>query len=604
MLTPKFDLDTLASDEDLVACIVPAGDLFALMSRSVTVPMGWSALVARQGRDPRVVKAGGCCEESGTLDVLFVRSTPIACAADASGLRSADGFDCHGSVRVPLRIMAETTELAAFRNDVLGSSDSLSVADLQRHFHWQMSRMLSDLAGRLSAGELLQPLDAATVRTVAENALGAACLAGGLTIDGPVAVHFDSPAYHDHCRHQAGAEREQRRLAARAEIQRSLATARDEQLTHLVRMLERMNEASAKHEDVNVADLLRAFSEAERGELYAALWQLCPGARRTRFVAAVSGPQLLLFEPAQLDRPARRIELPEDLGLLRSVSSDPRSLDAGLLLVGAARGVHLVDIESGKPVRSLRADAAEHDGSRGGVNAAAMSHDRVFASHSQLGLMTWLREPAGDEASRALLADLTHGTSTVRCARVAESRLWFAVDQSLYALPVEDVDTATPTRYAASSSTISSLAVAGDQVYAGNVDGQIIAWDVDDPDKAHIVRGAGGGPVESIDVIATGGVSRLVIADRSRALMLMVVGDNFTCRYESPSQIVRRGAAAEDLFVAMNDTRDRLLAWDPREPKQPSAVVIIPHLTGSTIQDICLVPSTSCPTPDEAHSER
>ena len=70
----------------------------------------------------------------------------------------------------------------------------------------------------------------------------------------------------------------------------------------------------------------------------------------------------------------------------------------------------------------------------------------------------------------------------------------------------------------------------------------------------------------------------------------MVVGDNYARRYESPLRI-RRAAAAGDFFLAMNHTRDRLIAWRPDRPGGPVGNVIIPHLTGGNVQDICLIPA-------------
>ena len=158
MLKPKFNIDSVTSDPGAVARIVPAGHLFTLTSRSVLAPTGWGALVTRTGRDPLLVRAGEHVEGEDAQDVLFVRTTPIECSADESQLHSADGFECTGSIRVRVRVIAEPGELSAFRKTVVGSTEAVSATDLLRYLHWQMGKVLAELAGGLSAAKLLQPL--------------------------------------------------------------------------------------------------------------------------------------------------------------------------------------------------------------------------------------------------------------------------------------------------------------------------------------------------------------------------------------------------------------------------------------------------------------
>jgi hypothetical protein len=95
--------------------------------------------------------------------------------------------------------------------------------------------------------------------------------------------------------------------------------------------------------------------------------------------------------------------------------------------------------------------------------------------------------------------------------------------------------------------------------------------------------------VESIDVLEQSGIERLVVADRSRELTVMVLGEHYERPYASGGPPVRRAVAADDCFAAMNDARDRLIVWDPRQPAAPLAMIIIPHLTGEPIQDLALI---------------
>lgn len=590
MIKEKFELSLLSeASPEILAWIVPGGRLFSWMCRSILIPAGWAALGFRKGQDPLLVGSGKPYEDNDTQDLMFVRSGPVRCTVDAADLRSSDSYTFTGSIEVAVRVIEDPAELGAFRRTLVGSSEIVRRTDLQRHLQWELHKVLVEIASRHTADELLGTVDSAEVHKQVETRLGGLFLAGGLSLDGPIGLHFDSPAYRDFRRQQANLESRNRHVAARTRIQEALAQAQRERLSHITDLLEHLEKAAEKRGDLSVADLLRTFSESERAEMYAALWHLSQPARKAGQIAAVSGQELLLFSPDDLTRPGQRISLPDSLGPLRSVSVDDLSLEARLVMVGARLGVHLVDYAAGEVVDSL--SASELDVGldlRGGVNAAAMGEHRVYATHSELGLLAWPRGMFSPPVEK-MLPEVTAGADTVRCARFAEGYLWFSVDEEIWAQP-DDGSSAKPTLYPGARERVSALTVAGGVLYAGTVCGQVLAWDVGDPDTARPVRGASGNPVESLAVLDNGAVDHLLIADRENALQAMVVEDSYTRRYESGNVPVRRAAVADDLFVAMNDNRDRLFAWRPNDPAKPVSVLIVPHLTGNTIQDLCVIP--------------
>lgn len=591
MTRDKFELSLLAdASPDVIAWLVPGNRLFNWLCRSILVPAGWAVLGWRNGQDPRYAKAGDRFDDEETQDLLFIRSGAFVCSADATDLRSSDGFLCGGALEVSVRVIEEPTELAAFRRTLMGSTEVVRRADLQRQLEWEMRRVLAEMAESHTAEELLARVDRDEVRRRVDERLGPVCFAGGMSLEGPVVATFHSPAYREHCRQQAAIESRNRHVSARTKIQQALAEAQKERLGHLTGILGQLSQAAEAREDLSIADLLRTFSESERAEMYAALWSMLAPTRKTREVAIVSGQELLLFQPADFETPVRRLTLPDTLGPLRSVSVDVHSLEADLAMVGARLGVYLVDLHTGDVVDSLSAGEIELTAEiKGGVNAAAMSDDHVWATHSELGVLAWPRRMFNPPVER-LFPEITAGADTVRSARFAEGYLWFAVDEEIWAWPQGAESGAKPTHYPGSGARISALEVAGGMVYAGNLHGQIIAWQIGDPESARVLRGTTGSPVESIELLDGGAIDHLVVADRGNALQAIVVDDSYIRRYESGSTPVRRAAVADDLFVAMNDNRDRLLAWDPRKPAEPSAMLIVPHLTGSTIQDLCIIP--------------
>ncbi len=591
MIKEKFELGLLSdASPDVLAWLVPAGRLFSWMHRSILVPVGWTLMGTRGGQDPLLVGAGGRYDDEDTQELLFVRNRPIACSVEAVDLQSSDGYVCNGRIDFNLRVIEEPAEIAAFRRTIMGSIEVLRRSDLQRKLQWELRRAIADLAAGHAVSELLGRLDPREVRKLIEERLGGICLSGGLNIVEPLGVLFDSPAYREHCRQQEQLDSRKRQVAVRTQIQQALASAQRERLGHLSDVLEHLQKVAEDHKDVSIADLLRNFSSAERAEMYSALWQLSPPKRRAWQIAAVSGQDVLLFEPANLQQPVRRLTMPGVLGPLRSASVDERSLDAGLLMVGARLGVHLLDLHTGEVLDSLFVTELDPIREiRGGVNACAMSADRVFATHSELGLLSWRRRMFNPPVER-LFPEITIGAEAVRCVRLAEGRLWLAVNDDIWAQPQDGEAVGKPTAYTGSRVNITALCASGSTLYAGNEEGQLLSWDIGDPDEARVLRGPTGNPVESIDVLEAGAVDHLIVADRGNALQAIVVEDGYVRRYESGALSVRRASVADDLFVAMNDSRDRLIAWDPREPAEPAAVVVVPHFTGSSIQDLCVIP--------------
>jgi hypothetical protein len=60
--------------------------------------------------------------------------------------------------------------------------------------------------------------------------------------------------------------------------------------------------------------------------------------------------------------------------------------------------------------------------------------------------------------------------------------------------------------------------------------------------------------------------------------------------------MLRRVEVAEDLVVATNELRDRLICWRPAQPAKPIETIAVAALCGRSIQDACLVPNASGPT--------
>jgi hypothetical protein len=225
---------------------------------------------------------------------------------------------------------------------------------------------------------------------------------------------------------------------------------------------------------------------------------------------------------------------------------------------------------------------------RGGFNAAAAVGDRVFASHSELGLCEWnVGEPT---SAKPRFESMTRGAKAVRNITFFDGDLYCSIDDRVIRWPADQLDD-QPTRiYTGSAATITALCPASDGLFAGNSDGDVLHWPEGRDTEPERLHTGSKRAAESIWLLSSNGVRRLVYTDTSLHVHACVLGDTFACRYEAGGQTLRRVEVAEDMLVCTNDLRDRLICWAPGQPAKPSATIGVARLCGHSIQDVCLVP--------------
>jgi hypothetical protein len=210
----------------------------------------------------------------------------------------------------------------------------------------------------------------------------------------------------------------------------------------------------------------------------------------------------------------------------------------------------------------------------------------VYASHSELGLIRW--ERADPESPTRCLEEVTRAARTVRNVGLAGDRLLVSVDNRVISFAPADEDDRRV--YEGSQAVITALLAAGDDLYAGNADGQILHWPADSTHTPRILHGGSRRPAESVALITTGGVSRLFYTDTTMAVFARVLGDTFTCHYEAGGQTLQRAEVAADLVAAIDDPRHRLLIWRPNASARPAATIHVARITEHSIQDVTLAP--------------
>lgn len=585
-MTGQFDLQQFMRRADGVAAVLPSGELFGLLRRSFNLPAQWAALVTRETGDDLLVAPGAKIDGDDVDQVMITRVSPVEVRVDDETLVSQDRFQCEASVSLRLRAIAERSELRSLRDAVLGSYRIATAANLARFLQPVVRTALARVAQEMEAAELTAPSGLERAADAVLEALRASCFAAGLVIETDPVVTITSQTFA-RVRQQEEADATRRRAHdASRQLQLALEQAQLDHADHLSELLGRLNEMAAASPEVALNDLVRTFSEKQRGELYEALFTADAVDAATAWIVVAAGEELLYFDPQRLEQPVRRLRIAGSAGPLRSIQTALDGDGRRVLLIGAATGVYRVPVDRAEPDLTLLAGSAGDV--RGGFNAVATVGDRVFATHSELGLLEWnTKEPT---RSRRRFADLTSSARVVRGVTFHQGQLYASIDNRIIRWPADDRSETPEKTYTGSSATISSVIPAGDGLFAGTSEGDVLHWGEGRTSKPQRLHTGNNRAVESLWALDAHGVRRLVYADTSPRIHVRVVGDSFVCQYEAGGQTLRRVEVAPDLLVATNDLRDRLICWTPGRPERPKNIVSVAQLTGRSIQDVCLIP--------------
>ena len=589
MIASRFEPASFFQRSDNVALRVAASELFGWLNRSLDLPPQWAAMVGRRTGAQDVVRAGGTVDGSDAEDVLFIRVTPVDVTVEEPAILSRDGFSCKADVRLRISAIADRSELSSFAKMVLGSRRVAQAGSLATFLQSAVASTLSKLAGERDAGELVDARVHDDIASSLTDALKGPCFSAGLVLERMPSVRFDSPAFQ-HVR-----EVEQRAAATKAEheagreVDEALAQARSEHLNHLSGLLGRLKELAAASPEMALPELIRTFTESQRGEIYQALFAAETPTARTQWVVVAAGNELLFFNPCEGDAPSRRLKVEGPAGPVRSIQTAHDPELGMVLLLGAATGVYRWPIDRAAADLTLLVPGSPEV--RGGFNSAAVIGDRLLAAHSELGLWDWNVRNPSPPARR--FESFTKDAVVIRCVRAFGPDVYVAMDDRVIRFQPQDTFDQPTHVYTGSLATITALCPTDDGLLAGNADGDVLHWKRGSFTEPELLHRGMNRPAESVGVIAAHGVTRLVFADTTPRVHTMVFGDSFKCDYEAGGQTLRRVAIAPDLLVATNDLRDRLFCWQPGKPREPHATIAVSRLCSHSIQDVCLVPVPS-----------
>lgn len=552
------------------------------------IPDAWMALVQMRDGRRRFVPAGEDPRTERGDRLLLVRNRLITVPLGLARGTADGGHEISASAELLVRWPPREPDLAAL-SDRLPHDGDLALDEIaQLCAGGGGLAALRDFAATHTAEVLLAADWRDEFLAAARTHLRRTLFEYGLTIERVAKLQFTSATLA----HAQAAEREssrrRARLAAQAELEQAAAEATQRRLGDLRAMLDKLHDA-ADGQARGWRELLPALAPAERGRLLENLWRVTPNRNIARAIVVAGDTGCWQLDPHASQGPAQRIALDDSLGGLRSVRTAP---ERGLLLVGAARGVWTVDVESLAVAGRYEAPAATLP--RTGFNAAAIAGDRLFATHSQLGAWTWALADPRD--ARPLLQPARGVPAAIRSAVAQGERVYITADDCVHEFAADG----SPLRvFDSGGAPIMSIAVLDEMLFIGTADGRLLAARLDLPgadagDELELLH-HGPAPLESIVARRWSDLLEVIIPAGPAGVLAVYPDERIVTPLLQAPLALRRAWASDDCVVGLSERRDRLYIMTADSPLRTGAEVLLPRCCGGAVQDAWIVTAADEP---------
>ncbi|MDX2198020.1 MAG: hypothetical protein SF069_03505 [Phycisphaerae bacterium] len=590
------DFLKLLSDPDTIAFRLRGRDWpRALLRGAEPVPEGWAALVESEQGAQRIFAPGSAIDVAPHDAVTLVRRTEHALTIALSAT-TAD----HETVETRCRLTIDSpftagdlASMAAWAASA--ASQRIDFDRVQSEVSQQLIDALQRHARQHDAAWLVDTANRATIERWLSEAARAIEFERGLRAARMELEQPRCPRLEQARAETRSFEQQQAAIARRTELERASRAAAAERLRETAAMLDRLRGEGGQR---GLREILHATPTADRARLLSQLWHAGASLSTTSAIVAVGGGTLVVVALNAPAAAARRVPLPDSLGGLSAVHVDA---ERNTYWIGAERGLWRVSsLDDGTPPKAYSISASPRR--RAGVNSIVIAAGRVYATHSGVGLWSWIIEspapPDGDgAASRAEWTPSPNANvNGVRGATLLrDGRLAFAVDGQVFSLsPHAETNRAAtpPVPFSPpAAARIRTLAASQDSLFAGLSDGAIASLPLSSPTRwAELDRIDG--PVASLAVRRWFEIDELLIPAGRRGVVAHY-GDGASATL-LPAPATAAGAAPIDRVWAVEDvlvglSQDLGRAYLLRRGEEAVAQVAIARLLGAAVEDICLV---------------
>ncbi|MBL4849135.1 MAG: hypothetical protein JKY65_26725 [Planctomycetes bacterium] len=346
----------------------------------------------------------------------------------------------------------------------------------------------------------------------------------------------------------------------------------DEQRATLIRELIEKDMTPEQRAKLKVSEM-ESVVEQRLNELQAKLSNLTGGELQhregdttTRRLLCVVGKRILAFDPKTNLHPEvpKEVYDTEDgaLGYLRSVRVEMLGAEE-YVLCGAQRGIYRINGE----VKNEFTFPKEPQG-KGGANAVAFFDERLFATHSEIGLIEW---PANGGPGRLLCESVLEGVGSVRGAMILRGMLYFSAGNEVFEIDLA-TGSETPTRFKGSDDSITSFVVADGELVAGNRNGKLYRWQLDDPNSPESFGVIKHNPIFMLRHTQIAGQPYFAIGSKDFTVTVCEPKSDLFREYQAREE-VRWVEAAGDFVFGVSRSGYKVFCWDVFRQTEPKLTI-------------------------------
>ncbi len=524
-----FSSKTWQADRELIACRLTQESFPGLLRKYIKVPPLTKAFLSAKPGGKPVRKSGE--EISGVSEAVLIKTRTFNMEFDVNGLITSESYV--GNCKLLLTLMAGETDfdLEQISENLLKGRDEVRIQDIRNLMTEAVEETLKTFISEREAEEVCLKPVVGDLKDSLETGLKKQLYLGGLTLSSVARMEFKCPEY-------TTLQNERSRIKEREEVLRSRAKLDQLELQERLARIEALKEVGV---DPNVA------LEVELGKAHM-------DASRTKLLLVASGKSIVTYSPYSREPagPEKVYLLPDTMGFARSVRVLQNG-DRHVIAAGAQRGVYLVWLDTEE---SREFFVKTKGRPRGGFNSVAMAGDSVYASHSEMGLLQWNGK---EEHGQPVFTNITRTNKYTRGVCVHMGNVYFASGSSVYAF--EPGATETDTVYENSGSPVTALHVAGDSIFAGNQEGEVLHWALSYPQRPARVLLRRQGTIYSVGKMLTEQGRFILIGARDYSVTAFNPMTGTVRQYMSPD-LLRWVDGAGDFVFGSSYSGHRVFAWD------------------------------------------